>query len=223
MSNEQSEELLLNLWAPLKILNQKKRKLSQDLLKGYGNLSYKRRRLKIAVDTLVSLASPDPNKQHIRSLIEDCCQKPHVTIFCDSLEIIAKNSESIFKEMISVPRFRNVLAARLTDGLSREEVANITGLSLRQIDRGRQSMNSIKLCDILHKVRFFLFYQLIPTAHVIFSSFSLKFKEIELTVVHSSSYVIGYLNTLQFNLVVRSDTFYNLTRLKMLLHSIDAM
>jgi hypothetical protein len=168
MSNEQSEGTFIEPLGSTENIKPKKRKLSQDLLKGYGNLSYKRRRLKIAVDTLVSLAGPDPNGQHIRSLIEDCCQKLHVTIPCDSLEIIAKNSESIFKEMSSVPRFRNVLAARLTDGLSREEAANITGLSLRQIDRGRQSMNSIKLCDILHKVRFFLFYQLLPTAHVIF-------------------------------------------------------
>jgi hypothetical protein len=52
--------------------------MSTDL-KEFGNLSYKRRPLNIAVDTLVSLASPDPNGQHILSLIEDCCQKLHST------------------------------------------------------------------------------------------------------------------------------------------------
>jgi DNA-directed RNA polymerase specialized sigma24 family protein len=61
----------------------------------------------------------------------------------------------LFKKLNKVPHFRNVLVVRLIDGLSREEAAKITGFSLRQLDRGRQSIDSLKLCDILHKVKFF--------------------------------------------------------------------
>jgi hypothetical protein len=64
------------------------------------------------------------------------------------------------KQLNSIFRVRNAVAAQLTDGIPLKEASSITELSCSQLDRGRQALKDFHLSQFLSSVSYklFLFY-----------------------------------------------------------------
>jgi hypothetical protein len=69
-----------------------------------------------------------------------------------SIDQLLTNIKTFINELSSNPRVQNFIAARLTNGISRQEAASITGLSAWKIDRGRQLYKTLNPSQLMLKV-----------------------------------------------------------------------
>jgi hypothetical protein len=79
--------------------------------------------------------------------IENKEEKFKITVSSTSIHRLLKNIETIINGLNSQPRIQNFMAAKLTNGIPRDEAATISGISVRKINRERSS--SVKL-SIFH-------------------------------------------------------------------------
>jgi hypothetical protein len=69
-----------------------------------------------------------------------------------SIDQLLTNIKTFIDALNSNPRVQNFIAARLTNGLSRQEAASISGLSVWKIDRGRQLNKTLNPSQLMLKV-----------------------------------------------------------------------
>jgi hypothetical protein len=65
---------------------------------------------------------------------------------------ILVNIKSLITQMTSQPTIQNLLASSLTLSIPREQAADITGVSVWKIDRGRQLLQTLDASQLTLKV-----------------------------------------------------------------------
>jgi hypothetical protein len=73
------------------------------------------------------------------------------------------------KQLNSIFRVRNAVAAQLTDGIPLKETCSITEISRSQLDRGRQTLKDFHLSQFLSSVSYklFFFIEIFTTNHIL--------------------------------------------------------
>jgi hypothetical protein len=94
------------------------------------------------------LSGNDQSTDSITNLVSDYITRFHLKIEPQEFKQLKENIASILSQLSNRPTLRNFIAAKITDKIPRNLAADITKLSIRQLDRGRDLSQKVDLSQL---------------------------------------------------------------------------